>query len=115
MRVSPATADVYGSTALHLAASQGACRTLAVLVYHGDAPAALAATDAKGRTPLQVATQRGVHSTRRMLEVHAAGRPVDADDFTLALPPVEVSQASTISRQARVLLARPRATLRSTG
>ena len=103
MRVSPATPDSYGSTALHLAAAQGACKTLAVLVYHGDAPAALEAADGKGRTPLRVAIERGMHPTRRMLEAHAAGRPVDADDFSLVLPPVEVWWREALAQGSHAL------------
>lgn len=82
--------DSFGSTPLHLAASQGSCRAMAWLLRCPKVAVALAMKDKRGRTPLEVATQRDGHAIRRMLEAHAEGRSLDADDFGLQLPPMDM-------------------------
>lgn len=97
-RVAPNMQDAYGSTPLHLAAAQGSCKALALLLHHGDGPGALGMADRKGRTPMQVASERGQHATRRMLEAQAAGKLVDPDDFALSLPPVDLWWRDALER-----------------
>jgi len=61
-------ADAYGSTPLHLAAMRGANNVIEFLLESADAPRLLKMTDNKGRTPLQVAQERGELMSSRLLK-----------------------------------------------
>lgn len=61
-------ADAYGSTPLHLAAMRGATNVVEFLLESPEAPRLLKMTDNKGRTPLQVAMERGEMMASRLLK-----------------------------------------------
>ncbi|KAL3915076.1 MAG: hypothetical protein SGPRY_007386 [Prymnesium sp.] len=61
-------ADAYGSTPLHLAAMRGATNVVEFLLESPEAPRLLKMTDNKGRTPLQVAMERGEMLASRLLK-----------------------------------------------
>ena len=66
----PTLPDNYGSNCLHLAASMGGAAAAEWLLRRDERTVAgmLGALDAKGRTPVEVARQRGHAHVRRMLE-----------------------------------------------
>jgi ankyrin repeat protein len=55
----PAVQDKFGSTALHLAVSRRARRSVKWLLGHEAAPRMMAALDSKGRTPVTLAAEGG--------------------------------------------------------
>ena len=76
--LSPTVADHHGSTALHLAISRSSGAVVRWLLEHEEAAAMLAATDAKGRTPKQLAVEKGLHMMRGLLterEERSSDRP----------------------------------------
>ena len=87
--MSASAQDAYGSNALHLAATTDSARAASALLVLPCAVELLASRDGRGRTPLDVATQKARHMVRRAIEARVRTLQSDGSLSAVAPPPPE--------------------------